>query len=63
MYGRNEPASIARFLDRLNAKYGTAYGLDFQDPAVNATVRVTPQWAFGLDDTDFTGSATRWQFE
>ena len=55
--------AIARFLASTNAKYRTAYSLDFLDPAVNATVRVRPQRAFGLLQEDFTGSPTRWRFE
>jgi len=35
------------------------YGID---PAVNATIRVRPQWAFGLVHDDFAGSPTRWRF-
>ncbi|WP_441249483.1 PPOX class F420-dependent oxidoreductase [Kitasatospora sp. McL0602] len=57
-----DPAGIGAFLDALNAKYATAYGLDFLDPAVNATVRVRPVTVFGLTDADFTGSPTRWTF-
>ena len=54
--------TIQRFLDALNAKYETDYGLDFQDPDVNATIRVVTQTAFGLDEDDFTGTPTRWRF-
>lgn len=53
---------IASFLDRMNDKYSTNYGLDFLDPAVNATFRVRPTWAFGLSENDFIGSPTRWRF-
>jgi Pyridoxamine 5'-phosphate oxidase len=56
-------ASIAAFLGQSNAKYETDYGIDFLDPAVNATVRVRPRWAFSLTEDDFTGSATRWLLE
>jgi PPOX class probable F420-dependent enzyme len=55
-------AQIAGFLADSNAKYGVDYGIDFLDPAVNATVRVTPVWAFALNERDFTGSPTRWRF-
>ncbi|MEY9943130.1 pyridoxamine 5'-phosphate oxidase family protein [Kitasatospora sp. GAS1066B] len=55
-------AEIAAFLAALNAKYDTAYGPDFLDPAVNATFRVRPDSVFGLTDADFTGSPTRWTF-
>ena len=44
----------------MNAKYGTDYGPDFLDPAVNATVRVRPHAAFALLQRDFRGSPTRW---
>ena len=54
-------APIAGMLDVLNAKYETRYGVDFLDPAVNATFRVRPTWAFGLREDDFAGSPTRWQ--
>jgi PPOX class probable F420-dependent enzyme len=50
------------FLDRLNAKYGTSYSIDFLDPDANAVFRVTPRWAFGLVEADFGGSPTRWRF-
>jgi hypothetical protein len=53
---------IARFLELLNAKYSTDYAIDFLDPAVNATIRLRPSWAFGLAEGDFTGSPTRWSF-
>jgi hypothetical protein len=45
-----------------NAKYGTGYGMDFMDPAKNASVRVRPRWAFGVAEQDFGGSPTRWDF-
>jgi hypothetical protein len=54
--------AIAAFTAATNAKYGVDYGVDFYDPAVNATFRVSPRWAFGLDEDDFTGSPTRWRF-
>jgi len=57
--GRDE---IATFLAAMNAKYDTDLGIDFLDPAVNATVRLTPQWAFALRHDDFSGSPTRWRF-
>ena len=64
--GRAEPtadrAAIAAFLAALNAKYAVAYGIDFLDPAVNATVRVRPAQAIGILHTDFRGSPTRWRF-
>lgn len=45
-----------------NAKYEADIGIDFLDPAVNASFRVLPTWAFGLRHDDFQGSPTRWTF-
>jgi hypothetical protein len=53
---------IRRFLGLLNAKYGVDYQLDFLDPGVNATVRISPRTAFALLQADFCGSPTRWSF-
>jgi PPOX class probable F420-dependent enzyme len=58
-----DPDALAGMLALENAKYATDYGIDMLDPSKNATVRVRPRWAFGLDSTDFTGSPTRWVFE
>lgn len=55
-------SDIARFLDLLNAKYDVDYQLDFLDPTVNATVRISPYTAFALLHSDFVGSPTRWHF-
>ena len=60
---RTLAGELAQVLELLNAKYATGYGLDFLDPAVNATIRVRTQWAFGVDADDFTGSPTRWKFD
>ena len=57
-----DPEALARLLALENAKYSTNYGIDLLDPAVNATIRVRPRWAFGLASDDFTGSPTRWVF-
>ncbi len=57
-----EQEAIAAFLAASNAKYDTAYGIDFLEPEVNATLRVEPTWVFGLDEADFAGSPTRWRF-
>lgn len=57
-----ETAALAGFLASVNAKYGTGYSMELVDPAVNATVRVRPRWAFGLKQDDFNGSPTRWVF-
>jgi PPOX class probable F420-dependent enzyme len=53
---------LMHVLALINAKYGSEYGEELMDPETNATIRVTPQWAFGLAETDFTGSPTRWSF-
>lgn len=55
-------ARISTFLAASNAKYATAYAIDFLDPDLNATLRIRPTWAFGLDEADFSGSPTRWRF-
>jgi PPOX class probable F420-dependent enzyme len=57
-----DSAAIARFLGLSNAKYNVDYQLDFLDPAVNATIVVRPERAFGLLQSDFSGSPTRWMF-
>jgi general stress protein 26 len=54
--------SIARVIGMTNTKYETAYSGDFLDPALNATIRLSPSLAFGLRQGDFTGSPTRWTF-
>jgi PPOX class probable F420-dependent enzyme len=58
-----DPEALARMLALENAKYSTDYAIDMLDPSKNATVRVRPRWAFGLDSADFTGSPTRWVLE
>jgi PPOX class probable F420-dependent enzyme len=55
-----DAAPIAAFLAASNAKYEVDYGIDFLDPAVNATVRIRPRRVFALRHDDFTGSPTRW---
>src|SRR5256714_9494145 len=52
---------VAQFAAGENAKYGTDYPVSFFDPAVNATFRLEPVWAFGLAEGDFSGSPTRWE--
>ena len=54
--------ALARYIGLENEKYGTDYGVDFLDPAVNATFRVDPTWVFTLTEDDFTGSPTSWSF-
>ena len=44
----------------VNAKYDTDLPVSFF--AENACFRLDPRWAFGLDDADFTGTPTRWDF-
>ena len=51
-----------RFIGLTNAKYGTEYGVEFLDPDVNGTYRVTPTRVFGQVEADFAGSPTRWTF-
>jgi PPOX class probable F420-dependent enzyme len=55
--------AIARVVALMNAKYQAGMTVDFLDPAVNATIRVRPLWAFGIAHDDFTGSPTRWEFD
>jgi hypothetical protein len=57
-----DPARLAEVLAAENAKYGTDYGIELFDPAVNATFRIVPVWAFGLEESDFSGSPTKWVF-
>jgi hypothetical protein len=56
-----DPEALARLLALENAKYQTDYSIELLDPAVNATIRVRPGWAFGLAEADFTGSPRRTQ--
>jgi hypothetical protein len=58
----SDRTTIQGFADRVDAKYETSYGADFYDPDVNGTYRVAPAWAFGLTESDFEGSPTRWEF-
>ena len=59
----SDTEQLSRVLALVNKKYQTTYTMELMDPAVNATVRVRPRWAFGLREGDFTGSPTRWAFE
>ncbi len=52
----------SRFIGLSNAKYGTDYSVDFLDPEVNATYRVTPVSVIGLVEANFTDSPTKWVF-
>jgi PPOX class probable F420-dependent enzyme len=56
----DDPAALRTMLDLENEKYGTDYGIEMVDPAVNASFRVRPERAFGIDSNDFLGSPTRW---
>ena len=58
-----EVAVLRRVVDLMNAKYRTDFGLDFLDPAQNATIGVRPLRVFSMRAGDFTGSPTRWIFE
>lgn len=55
-----EPKAIAAFVAEVNRKYQTSYTVGFFN--ANACFRVRPAWAFGLMESDFTGSPTRWVF-
>ncbi len=59
----SEMPAIEVFRAAVNKKYEVTYGLDFFDPAVNATVLVRPAQAFALVQADFAGSPTRWRFD
>jgi len=52
-----DPRALARLLALENAKYATDYGIELLDPAVNATIRVRPSWAFGLVEGVGKGAA------
>jgi PPOX class probable F420-dependent enzyme len=58
-----EPGRAANeaFAERVAAKYGGGSTVDFF--LANATYRLTPSWAMGLREADFTGSPTRWKFD
>lgn len=58
----DDVATISRFVAAVNQKYRTDYGIEFFTQASNACFRVQPVWAFGLTESDFTGSPTRWTF-
>ena len=52
-------AEIERVAALMDAKYG---GITADFLAANATIRVSPERAFGIAHDDFTGSPTRWVF-
>jgi hypothetical protein len=53
--------SIRQFTAWVNAKYGTEISVEFFTD--NTCFRLEPRRAFGLEEADFTGSPTRWDFE
>lgn len=53
---------LSAMLAAENAKYGTSYGLEMVDPALNSVFTMRPEWAFALDSRDFAGSPTRFTF-
>jgi PPOX class probable F420-dependent enzyme len=55
--------AIESFVAEINQKYKTDYTIDFFNPTNNACFKVAPTWAFGLTESDFTGSPTRWVFD
>ncbi len=54
---------LAKMLALENTKYSTSYGIEMLDPALNSSFRIRPLWAFGIQEGDFTGSPTRWDFK
>jgi hypothetical protein len=57
---RTSRDDAARFSEISIAKYEVEYSVDFF--ASNALFAAAPRSAFGLDEADFTGSPTKWQF-
>ena len=51
---------IRTFVDVVNTKYDTDYGMAFFTGEANCVLRVVPESVFGLDTVDFTGTPTRW---
>ncbi len=51
---------IERFTGWVNSKYQTDISVDFFTE--NACFRLEPRRVFSLDESDFTGSPTRWDF-
>ena len=54
--------TIGAFVAATNTKYQTDYSIDFFNPTDNACFKVLPAREFGLTESDFTGSPTRWVF-
>lgn len=57
-----DASAISRFVAATNEKYKTDYSVAFFSAESNACFLVRPTWVFGLTESDFTGSPTRWQF-
>lgn len=57
-----DESAIVRFVAAVNEKYQTDYGVEFFARPENGCFLVRPEWAFGLLESDFTGSPTRWTF-
>jgi len=55
-----DPLVVGRFNDEVNRKYDTSYDVDFY--IESAVIAVSPRVVFALDDTDFTGTPTRFVF-
>ena len=55
-------AELRAMLAAENAKYGTDYGPEMVDPALNSVFALRPEWVFALDSSDFAGSPTRYTF-
>jgi PPOX class probable F420-dependent enzyme len=55
-------AELRHALDEENRKYDTDYGDEMIDTTTNMWFRVRPIVVFSLDESDFTGSPTRWSF-
>src|ERR1700730_6348755 len=47
------PEELDLMLMLENTKYSTSYGIEMIDPALNASFRVRPIWAFGLQAGQF----------
>jgi Pyridoxamine 5'-phosphate oxidase len=56
-----DPPALAKMLAWENSKYQTNYSIETLDPASNSCFRVMPNWVFGIQEGDFTGSPTRWE--
>jgi len=51
---------VQRFAEALNTKYRTEYSLEFF--LENACFRIAATCAYGLVESDFSGSPTKWTF-